>query len=154
MEGILATLKLLSEEDLLRLKKEIEHELKERLKKQNVFEFKVEYDADPRKGVPYAARITGWDPQKNQFIRDFYPLNRHWGKKQVTVSGTISASAGEIIEIREGGSWRNDYRYFYIVTHEGKLKHIGSALDSQIASLVRKYICGELTYEELLKEVG
>jgi len=152
MEGILAALRLLSEEDLLKLKEEIDRELKERLKSQNVFEFKVEYTNDPRKGVPYAARITGWNPTKRQFVRSFYPLNKHWGKKEVTVEGKITASPGEIIEIREGGSWKNDYRYFFVVTREGKLKCIGSARDSQAASLVRKYICGELTYEELLKE--
>ena len=152
MEEILTAIRSLSDEELQKLQREIDCELKRRLQSQNVFSFEVEYTNDPRKGVPYAARITQWNAEKRQFEREFFDLVRHWGKGVVTVSGTITASPGEVIEIRKGGSWKNDYRYFYLMTQEGELALIGPVANSTTASLVRKYLEGKITYEDLLRE--
>ncbi|NLZ91336.1 MAG: hypothetical protein GX918_05415, partial [Clostridiales bacterium] len=81
------------------------------------FEFEFSATSDPRKGKPYVALLY-WEDGKLQ--RSFYDLNRQWGKKEITVSGTYKARAGDIIEQRSGGSWKNDYRAWYLVTEDGE----------------------------------
>ena len=63
------------------------------------FEFEFSATNDPRKGMPYVARLY-WQDGKLQ--REFFDLHKEWGKKEVTVSGTYKAKTGDIIEIRTG----------------------------------------------------
>ena len=82
------------------------------------FEFQFSATNDPRKGVPYVARLY-WEDGKLQ--REFFDLHKEWGKKEVTVSGTYKAKTGDIIEIRTGGSWKNDCRSWSLGTEEGEI---------------------------------
>lgn len=91
--------------------------LAEKRSESEEFEFEFSATSDPRKGKPYVARLY-WEDGKLQ--RSFYDLNRQWGKNEVTVSGTYTAKAGDIIERRSGGSWKNDYRAWYLVTADGE----------------------------------
>lgn len=55
--------------------------------------------------------------------------------------GKYQASEGDIIEMREGGSWKNDYRYFFFfIVKEGKLEKFGSSSSSTDKLAVEKYL--------------
>lgn len=111
------------------------------------FEFEFSATSDPRKGKPYVARLY-WEDGKLQ--RSFYDLNRQWGKKEITVSGTYRAKAGDIIESRSGGSWKNDYRSWYLVTEEGELVIVADIDSSEQKMRVTEYLQGKIKAEELI----
>ena len=113
------------------------------------FEFEFSATCDPRKGKPYVARLY-WQDGKLQ--RDFYDLNRQWGKKEVTVSGTYTAKAGDIIEQRSGGSWKNDYRAWYLVTEGGEQVMVADIDSSEQKMRVTEYLRGKISAAELLNE--
>lgn len=111
------------------------------------FEFEFSATCDPRKGTPYVARLY-WQDGKLQ--RAFYDLNRQWGKKEITVSGTYRAKAGDIIEQRNGGSWKNDYRAWYLVTKDGKKVMVADINNSKEKARVTEYLQGKINAEELI----
>jgi len=82
--------------------------------------------------------------------RNFFELSKQYGKRSVTVSGQYKAKVGEIIEQREGGSWKNDYRYWYLVTEDGKLEKVADIDNSSRKSLVEKYLRNEIKSSDLL----
>ena len=114
-------------------------------------EFKFEFSAtnDPRKGMPYVARLYSED---GKLQMEFFDLHKEWGKKEVTVSGTYTAKAGDIIEIRSGGSWKNDYRAWYLVTEGGELVIVADINDSEQKMRVTEYLQGKIKAEELINE--
>jgi len=113
----------------------------------NEFEFEFSATSDPRKGKPYVARLY-WEDGKMQ--RSFYDLNRQWGKKEITVSGTYRAKAGDIIEQRSGGSWKNDYRAWYLVTTDGKQVMVADIGSSEQKMRVTEYLQGKISAAELI----
>ena len=113
------------------------------------FTFEFSATSDPRKGKPFVARLY-WQDGKLQ--RDFYDLNRQWGKKEITVSGTYTAKAGDIVEERSGGSWKNDYRAWYLVTEDGKQVRVADIDSSENKAKVTEYLQGKITAEELLRK--
>ena len=113
------------------------------------FEFEFSATSDPRKGKPYVARLY-WQDGKLQ--RDFYDLNRQWGKKEITVSGTYTAKAGDIIEQRSGGSWKNDYRSWYLVTEDGEQIEVAYIDNTKEKMRVTEYLQGKISAEELLNK--
>lgn len=110
------------------------------------FKFNFDFTNDPRKGTPYAAKLY---IENGKIERNFFDLQREWGKKQVTVYGEFIAKTGDIIEQREGGSWNNDYRYWYLVDENGKLTKVADISNSQEKIKVKKYLKNEITMEEL-----
>jgi ABC-type histidine transport system ATPase subunit len=90
-----------------------------------------------------------WD---GKLQRSFYDLNRQWGKHEITVSGTYKAKAGDIIEIRSGGSWKNDYRAWHLVTEEGELVIVADIDSSKDKARVTEYLQGKIKAEELINE--
>ena len=113
------------------------------------FEFEFSATSDPRKGKPYVARLY-WQDGKLQ--RDFYDLDRQWGKKEITVSGAYKARAGDIIERRSGGSWKNDYRAWYLVTEDGEQVTVADIDNSKDKAKVTEYLQGKITAEELINK--
>ena len=113
------------------------------------FEFEFSATSDPRKGKPYVARLY-WQDGKLQ--RDFYDLDRQWGKNEVTVSGTYTAKAGDIIEQRWGGSWKNDYRAWYLVTEDGEQVKVADIDNSEEKARVAEYLQGKITAKELINK--
>jgi hypothetical protein len=113
------------------------------------FEFEFSATSDPRKGKPYVARLY-WEDGKLQ--RSFYDLNRQWGRHEITVSGTYTAKAGDIIEIRSGGSWKNDYRAWYLVTADGEQITVADIDNSKDKAKVTEYLQGKIKAEELINE--
>ena len=113
----------------------------------NEFEFEFSATSDPRKGKPYVARLY-WQDGKLQ--RSFYDMSRQWGKHEITVSGTYKAKAGDIIEIRSGGSWKNDYRSWYLVTADGEQVMVADINDSEQKMRVTEYLQGKISAAELI----
>ena len=113
------------------------------------FEFSFEATSDPRKGVPYVAKLVY---RNGKLEREFYNLNRTWGKNMVTVSGKYKAKSGDIIERRSGASWKNDYRYWFLVTPDGKQVKVADIDDSEAKVQVIEYLKGNLKAEDLVEE--
>ena len=111
------------------------------------YKFDFEATADPRKGYPYVAHLTGLDAD-GKFERTFKDLTRTYGKKEVTVSGMYHAKTGDILEIQEGGSWRNLDRNYFIVDDNGELGFIGDVDDSKAKNEIKKYLRGEKKIDE------
>ena len=139
----------MSNNELLTLIETAKNILAERKSKDNK-EFTFEFNAseDKRKGVPYVAKITLRD---NKIERVFYQLDRIYNGKYISVNGTYTAKSGDIIEIREGASWKNDYRYMYIITETGDKVRIGHSKEDCVFD-IKKYLAGEMTAEELINK--
>ncbi len=73
---------------------------------------------EKRKGGAYIARITGLD-KKYKYARQFIS-ERNIKNGIVTAKVPLSRlrSPFDLLEIRAGGSWKNDYRNFYIYDAE------------------------------------
>lgn len=110
------------------------------------FLFNFNFTNDSRKGIPYAAKLYYEDVGLE---RSFFDFDKEWGKRNVTVSGTFKARTGDIIEQREGGSWNNDYRYWYLVDNDGKLRKVADINNSQEKSKVKQYLQNKITMEDL-----
>ena len=97
-------------------------------------------DADPRKGMPYVARITL--DADGRLAREFCPLARDWGRHRVIVSGTVTIPEDAVVEVRTGGSWKNDYRGFYLSRTDG-LWFLGAHDDASVKHAIRQYLAGK-----------
>jgi len=113
------------------------------------FTFEFSATSDPRKGKPYVARLY-WQDGKLQ--RSFFDLNRQWGKKELTVSGTYKARVGDVIERRSGGSWKNDYRAWYLITEDGDQVMVADIDSSKEKARVTEYLQGKISAAELLNK--
>ena len=143
-------LKEMELEDLMELQEKIREEIEKRKReRKKEFEFYFEASADTRKRKnPYVARIY----IKNGTIeREFKELERTYGKKEVNVYGSYTAKAGDVIEKREGGSWKNEYRYWYLILEDGSEKKVASIDDAKAKQRVVEYLKGEITADELAK---
>lgn len=151
-EKMLENLKNMSVEELESLIQKAGEILAEK-KRENAGEFEFEFSAtnDPRKGKPYVARLY-WGGEKVE--RDFFNLHRQWGKKELTVSGKYTARAGDIIEKRIGGSWKNDYRSWYFITETGEEVKVAGIDNSVAKAIVTQYLRHEITAKELLEKVS
>ena len=139
----------LSEEDLRGLQRMIQEELERRKRaKKKEFEFHFEATSHVPKWVPYVARLV---VRNGRVEREFMKLEKVKGKKEITVSGRYTARAGDIIEKRHGGSWKNDYRYWYLITNNGKEIEVADIDSSRQKQKVISYLKGEISVEELAK---
>lgn len=139
----------MSNNELLTLIEIAKNILAERKSKENK-EFTFEFNAteDKRKGVPYVAKIILKD---DKIEREFYQLDKVYNGKYISVNGTYTVKAGDIIEIREGASWKNDYRYMYLITENGEKVRIGHSKSDCVFD-IKKYLAGEITAEELINK--
>jgi len=72
----------LSLEELELVRKVLERVIADKKREvKHVREYKFEFEAseDPRKGVPYVAKLT---LESGKLVRKFYPLNKTFGKKK------------------------------------------------------------------------
>ena len=122
-------------------------EVEDKNESEYVFEF--EYSNDPRKGVPYVARLK-WNNEKNELDREFFDFSKEYSRHSVTVWGTYKAKELDILEIRTGGSWSNDYRDFHIVK-DGKLEKLGDACSSKMKMKIKKYLKGMAELDSLFE---
>jgi hypothetical protein len=96
-----------------------------------------DFTSDVRKAYPYIAIIKGYEDGK--FSREFINLSKFKDKNTVNISGEYAFMPGTIIECQEGGSWKNIYRYFYLIK-EDELEYIGRANEISIKKKVIKYL--------------
>lgn len=129
---------------LLIIKEELEARKNEQKQE---WTFNFETTTDPRKGSPYVAYLSmKEDKMERDFVNSF---SKVYGKKEITVKGSYKASQGQIVEIRTGGSWKNDYRAWYLVNN-GELVCVADITDSADKAKVMDYLKGEITASELL----
>jgi hypothetical protein len=149
-DNLIDALNEYSVEQLEEIKQHIDKMIRDK-KSSNAPEFTFEFNAtsDPRKGKPYVARLY-WADGKLQ--RAFKDLNVTWGKGEVTVSGTYTAKAGDVIEKREGGSWKNDYRWWFLVTENGEEVMVADIADSKAKNRVQYYLQGKVDAKALLEK--
>jgi|YNPMSStandDraft_2_1061718.scaffolds.fasta_scaffold00223_2 hypothetical protein len=133
-------------EELENIKNLILETIRKKREVNREYEFQFEATNDPRKGIPYVAKLTYKDGKIN---REFYNLPKTHGKNLVTVQGKFTAKENDIVEIRKGGSWKNDYRYWYLVRN-GELVLVANIKNSKDKARVEKYLRNEITAEELL----
>ena len=74
-------------------------------------------------------------------------------KKQVTVFGNYTVSAGCIVEKRIGSSWKNDYRYWFLVTDDGQEIEVADISSSKEKQKVISYLKNEITVNELIQSI-
>ena len=143
-------LKEMEIEDLEELAQKIREEIeRKKREKKKEFEFYFEASANTQKRKnPYIARIF---IKNGEVEREFKELERTYGKKEVTVYGHYTAKAGDIIEKREGGSWKNEYRYWYLITQNGEEIKVADYSSAKEKQRVISYLKGEITAEELVK---
>lgn len=143
-------IKSMTLEELKDLQTKIEEEITQReLSETKEYEFEFKYQNDPRKGKPYAARLTL--DENGKVTRDFFDLNREYGKNSMLVYGTYTAKDGDIVEERQGGSWKNDYRYWFLVRN-GELIQVADIDRADQKARVIEYMSGKITAEELAPE--
>jgi hypothetical protein len=143
-------LKEMTKEDLENLKKEIDKEIINRNENNKEYTFEFEATNDPRKGTPYVAKLV-WNVEENKVDRVFCNnMNKTYGKKEVTVSGKYTAKEGEIIEIRYGGSWKNDYRHWYLIV-DGKEINVADIDNSKKKAEVTEYLKGNINFDEFVQ---
>ncbi len=148
MDNLKGLISKMTDDELREAISLIKQEIERRKEDKGVYRFYFEHSNDPRKGVPYAARLVMKD---GKLEREFFDLDKDYGKKIVTVSGDFEAKEGEIIEQRVGGSWKNDYRYLYLVKN-GELVRVGDSTYSPDIVKVKKYLKGEITANQLVGE--
>ena len=139
----------MSNDELLTLIEIAKNILADRKSKESK-EFTYEFSAceNRRKGVPYVAKITLKD---SKIEREFYQMDKIYDGKYISVNGTYTAKAGDIIEMRESASWKNDYRYMYLITETGEMEKIGHSKSDCVFD-IKKYLAGEMTAEELINK--
>ena len=139
----------MSNNELLTLIEIAKNILADRKSKENK-EFTFEFNAseDRRKGVPYVAKITLKD---SKIEREFYQFDRIYEGTYISVNGTYTVKTGDIIEIRESASWKNDHRYMYLITETGEKVRIGHSKTDCVFD-IKKYLAGEMTAEELINK--
>ena len=139
-------------EELKELQKKVNEEIKTKENQnKNKYKFNFEFDNDPRKGTPYAARLSIGEDGKLK--REFFDFHKEYGKRVVTVSGTFTAKEDEIIEERQGGSWNNDYRYWFLIKNGEKIKVADIDCSNEKIN-VHKYLKNEINTDELLMGVN
>lgn len=147
----MTNLKEMTKEELVNLKKEIEKEIMSRNENKKEYTFDFEATNDPRKGTPYVAKLV-WNPEEGKINRVFCNnMNRTYGKKEVTISGKYTAKEGEVVEIRTGGSWKNDYRAWYLI-YNGKEISFADIDDSKKKAEVTDYLKGNINFDEFVKK--
>lgn len=138
----------MSLKELEEIKVEIEEEIKQRkIAESGEYEFEFRHSNDPRKSIPYAARLIL--DENDKIERDFFDLNREYGKNSVAVYGTYKAKDLDIIEERHGGSWKKDRRYWFLI-HDGEKIQVADINNASQKARVKEYMKGVITEEELL----
>ena len=139
-------------EELKLLYQSVKEVLKKK-KRANAEEFEFYFEASAntaKRKNPYVAKLF---VSNDKVERKFMDLERVYGKGVVTVYGSYTASAGDIIEKRHGGSWKNEYRYWYLITEDGKEVEVADIDSSKQKQRVIEYMKGNITMRELLESV-
>lgn len=144
-------LKKLTDKELKELAQMVQEELQRR-REENTKEFSFYFEAscDPAKRKnPYVAKLI---VKNGKVEREFKDLQRLYGKKEIRVYGQYTASSGDVIEKREGGSWKNEYRYWYLILPNGREIKVADYSSAKEKQRVISYLKNEITAEELTRD--
>ena len=104
-----------------------------------------------RKDPAFVARVT-WDFTQQKIHREHAPLERKpKGRFHAQVTGTFTASVGDIIEAQRGRTKERDSRAFFLVAPSGTLILVAFADELDDVIRVGNYLAGRLAVEELGK---
>lgn len=95
---------------------------------------------ETRKGGAWIARITGTRPQY-RYEREFLGEKEYgkYGKGTVTVKVPLAElEEGDLLDIRTGGSWKNQYRDFYVFENGDIRRITEQELRKRLAEKMRK----------------
>ena len=139
-------IKMLSKEEIQKIIKILEKELRQRERKEN-FNFYFSASNVPRKYHSYVARLF-WAGNKIQ--RQFYNFKRSYHKDgTVSVYGHYEALPGSVLEKRF-----NEYgRQWFIVLPNGKQKEFGFFADEEGKRIMLDYLKGNLTLDEVVTKL-
>lgn len=141
-------IKVMTDDELNKLKQEIELELRKRNKKCRTYLFEFKGHGYKKASYPYCARLVY---NGINIEREFVELERTYNKNKVNAIGTFRAAEGDIIE-QQIGYTSGKFRYVSIVI-DGKLTMIGNAFDPKIMSEVKKYLLGETSRSDFTQYV-
>jgi hypothetical protein len=81
---------------------------------------RINVEGDIRKGGVYMAVIKGLD-NRYKFKRQFMEGVKFYNRKNniLYIDFNLELETGDLVEIGEGGSWKNRYRTYYVVTERG-----------------------------------
>ena len=100
---------------------------------------------------PYVARL--FVEGGGNIDRDFFDMDRFWGTKEITVSGTYEAMPGDIIEERHGGTVKNPDVCWYVILGDREKKFLGNGkTDSRLRQKVTMYLRGNLSVLQLVEK--
>lgn len=118
---------------------------------------------ETRKGGAWIARITGTH-QQYKYEREFLGEKEYgkYGKGTVIVKVPLAElQEGDLLDIRTGGSWKNEYRDYYVYENKDIRRISEEELRRRLAEKIRKKEEGidkiealQRKREELLKELG
>lgn len=126
--------------------KEAQVEVNKILDKTYTFYFKTECDVRNR---GYVARCTY---SKNGIERHFKILEETRFDKDVVIEGNYKASELDILDIRYRNSDYGEANYYIVLN--GELKKICSYNDIHKISVMKRYLKGEIVFENFLEMVG
>jgi len=78
---------------------------------------------DPRKGKGWIALLN--IDSKSEIVREFLTVNRIYGKGGYVFRFQGLLPEGSVLEVAEGGSWKNTYRFFARVKPDGSIENLG-----------------------------
>jgi len=86
---------------------------------------------DPCKGKGWMAILKV--DEKREIVREFLATNRIYGKGGYEFRFEGLLSQGSVLEVAEGGSWKNTYRFFARVKPDGSIENLGwtSSIDAK-----------------------
>lgn len=115
------------------------------------FEFNITIKANKWK-VPYAAKLK-YDPNvkgKDKVSRIWIEKETKFEGNSVTVKSKFIGNPGDVFEIREGSSRKNDYRYWFILDNSGILRKLAAIDSTKEKDNVIKYLKGDKTFKDMM----
>ena len=151
-------IKVLSSEEIQKIKEILEEELKTRkpTQKQEKTQAKFhEFEFDgmsitDKKRIPYVAKLT-W--QDGKLCREFFKLNREYRGNKVFVKGKYKAVKGTVIEKRYGHS---NTKYWYVVIEDNagqgvEIYYTPTTCEEGRQDII-DYLKGKITFEVLITD--
>ena len=137
----------------LKLQEQILKEVIKKKERANAKEFKFYFEVSTkniRGKTPYVARIVY---RGGNLERIFMDLERVYSKNEVRVYGTYTAKANDIIEKRVAVNGKSEQRYWYLINDNGSEVKVADFANAKQKQRVVSYLKGEITKEELLRDV-
>ncbi len=104
-------------------------------------------EGEIRKGWVGACLVTGLDP-KYGLKREFFEGEKSWvNKNTLHIDYDLVLPVGSILQTGDGGSWKNRYVGFYLVTENGLVKLKADSFT------IKQLFKGEINLNEIEKEV-